>query len=119
MNETTSPGSAGFSLRRDAAQPGACAPGRRSFLAACARFGLAAGALPLIPSLLAAGDRTALPHHAPRAKRIILLTMSGGPSQLELFDHKPGLMRHAGSELPGSPPPRPAGPPQTPHHNAQ
>src|ERR1043165_5289622 len=78
---------------------------RRAFLAACARFGLTAGALPLIPSLLAAGDRTglaSLPHHAPKAKRIILLTMSGGPSQLELFDHKPELMRYAGIELPDS-----------------
>ena len=29
------------------------------------------------------------PHHAPKAKRIIYLFMSGGPSQLDLFDHKP------------------------------
>jgi hypothetical protein len=27
----------------------------------------------------------------PKAKRVIFLTQSGGPSQLELFDHKPGL----------------------------
>jgi hypothetical protein len=43
-----------------------------------------------------------LPHHAPRAKRVIMLTMSGGPSQLELFDEKPGLMKWAGTELPDS-----------------
>ena len=43
-----------------------------------------------------------LPHIAPKAKRVIFLTQSGGPSQLELFDHKPGLMKWAGKELPES-----------------
>ncbi len=43
-----------------------------------------------------------LPHFAPRAKRVIFLTQSGGPSQIELFDHKPGLMKWAGKELPDS-----------------
>lgn len=38
----------------------------------------------------------------PRAKRVIFLTQSGGPSQLELFDNKPGLMKWAGRELPDS-----------------
>ena len=28
-----------------------------------------------------------LPHFAPKAKRVIFLTQSGGPSQLELYDH--------------------------------
>ncbi len=32
------------------------------------------------------------PHHAPRAKRIIYLHMSGGPPQLDLFDWKPRLV---------------------------
>ena len=44
----------------------------------------------------------ALPHFAPKAKRVIFLTQSGGPSQLELFDHKPGLRKLAGQELPDS-----------------
>ena len=43
-----------------------------------------------------------LPHHAPRAKNVIFLTQSGGPSQIELFDHKPDLMQWAGKELPES-----------------
>ncbi len=43
-----------------------------------------------------------LPHFAPRAKRVIFLTQSGGPSQIELFDHKPGLAKWAGKELPDS-----------------
>ena len=42
------------------------------------------------------------PHFAPRAKRVIFLTQSGGPSQLELFDEKPGLLEWAGKELPDS-----------------
>ena len=33
------------------------------------------------------------PHHAARAKRVIYLFMAGGPSQLEMFDHKPVLNR--------------------------
>ena len=43
-----------------------------------------------------------LPHFAPKARRIIFLTQSGGPSQIELFDHKPGLAARAGTELPDS-----------------
>lgn len=46
--------------------------------------------------------RAGLPHHAAKAKRVIFLTQSGGPSQLELFDEKPGLMRWQGRELPES-----------------
>ena len=36
------------------------------------------------------------PHFAPRAKRVIYLFMAGGPSQLELFDHKPELAKWGG-----------------------
>lgn len=43
-----------------------------------------------------------LPHFAPRAKRVIWLFQSGGPSQLETFDPKPGLARLRGQELPES-----------------
>lgn len=42
------------------------------------------------------------PLHSPTARRVIFLTQSGGPSQLELFDPKPGLVRWAGTELPES-----------------
>ena len=44
----------------------------------------------------------AQPHIAPRAKRVIYLFQSGGPSQLELFDHKPLLEKMHGKELPDS-----------------
>lgn len=43
-----------------------------------------------------------LPHHRPKAKNVIFLTQSGGPSQIELFDEKPGLTDWAGKELPDS-----------------
>lgn len=41
-------------------------------------------------------------HHAPRAKRIVYLFMSGGPSQIETFDYKPQLNVDNGKELPDS-----------------
>ena len=43
-----------------------------------------------------------LPHFAPKAKRVIYLFQSGGPSQLELFDYKPQLNKMRGQELPES-----------------
>ena len=41
-------------------------------------------------------------HHAPKAKRVIYLFQSGGPSQIELFDHKPELAKRWGEEIPDS-----------------
>jgi len=46
------------------------------------------------------GQRTI--HHSPRAKRVIFLCQSGGPSQLDLFDPKPSLRGRHGEELPAS-----------------
>src|ERR1041384_7981327 len=43
-----------------------------------------------------------LPHFPPKAKRVIYLFQSGGPSQIELFDYKPRLLDFQGSELPES-----------------
>jgi len=74
---------------------------RRQFLA-----GTAAGlGMTALGSLLAAEESPApagIPHIAPRAKRIIYLFQSGAPSQMELFDHKPGLADLRGKELPES-----------------
>lgn len=77
--------------------------GRRSFLGQVGlNFGaLAAGTL-LGEELAARELSNALPHFAPKAKRVIFLTQSGGPSQIELFDHKPKLADWAGTELPES-----------------
>src|SRR6516162_5867670 len=40
------------------------------------------------------------PHFAPKAKRVILLFMSGGPSHVDTFDPKPRLARDNGKPLP-------------------
>jgi hypothetical protein len=82
---------------------------RRHFLA---RSGLALGTIAL-GRLLAADSAQArdLPsrggvleklHFPPRAQRVIYLFMSGGPSQLDLFDYKPVLNERNGQELPES-----------------
>lgn len=44
----------------------------------------------------------ALPHFAPKAKRVIYLFQSGGPSQFETFDYKPKLAGMLGQDLPNS-----------------
>ena len=57
-------------------------------------------------SNLMARDRTGglsgVPHFAPKAKRVIYLFQSGGPSQMELFDYKPNLVKYANQDLPES-----------------
>ncbi|MEE3372953.1 MAG: DUF1501 domain-containing protein [Planctomycetota bacterium] len=76
---------------------------RRQFLGGCT-YGLGAIAL----SNLIAKDEPAqaaalrLPHHRPRARRVIFLNMSGGPSQLDLFDPKPVLRKWHGHRVPDS-----------------
>jgi hypothetical protein len=80
---------------------------RRQFLA---RFGYGLGAFALADLLARAEQPKAnpfkgildQPHHPPKAKRIISLFMSGGPSQLDLFDHKPTLNERNGEDLPES-----------------
>jgi hypothetical protein len=42
------------------------------------------------------------PHHAAKARNVIFLFMAGGPSQLELFDHKPVLQGLDGQPIPAS-----------------
>ena len=41
-------------------------------------------------------------HFAPKAKRVIYLFQSGGPSQIELFDYKPRLSEMVGQDIPAS-----------------
>src|SRR3954470_8319273 len=41
-------------------------------------------------------------HFAPKAKRVIYLFMSGGPSHIDLFDYKPKLRELHGTELPAT-----------------
>lgn len=72
---------------------------RRWFLEECG-IGLGAAAL----TALAANSNDPLaprqPQFAPKAKRVIVLFMAGGPSQLELFDYKPQLAKFDGSMPP-------------------
>src|SRR5213594_3610801 len=42
------------------------------------------------------------PQFTPKARRVIYLFQSGGPAQLELFDHKPQLEKYRGEDLPES-----------------
>src|SRR5947209_7179091 len=77
---------------------------RRGFLGSAAGgLGVAALASLLARDLEAApGGLPGLPHFAPRARRVIYLFQSGAPSQLDLFDPKPGLDDRRGTELPDS-----------------
>jgi len=48
------------------------------------------------------GGLPGLPHFPPKARRVIYLFQSGGPSQMELFDYKPRLEEFHGQDLPES-----------------
>src|SRR5260370_15066935 len=76
---------------------------RRHFFGAGATgLGVAALAGLMPGQLRAEGGLPGLPHFAPKAKRVIYLFQSGGPSQMELFDYKPQLAKFAGTDLPES-----------------
>lgn len=72
---------------------------RRAFLG---HTSIGFGAAALASMLPAQAQSPALPHFAPTAKRVIFLYMSGGPSHLELFDHKPTLARLHMQPMPAS-----------------
>ena len=61
-----------------------------------------AGAGQKAPAPAPGGHVLDAPHLVPRAKRVIYLFQSGGPSQLDLFDYKPLLRTMNGEELPDS-----------------
>lgn len=75
-------------------------PTRRHFFHRSAghSLGMASLATLLGNSTTAADAR----HFAPRAKRIIYLFQSGGPPQIDLFDHKPYLEKVHQQEVPAS-----------------
>lgn len=76
---------------------------RRQFLGrAGSGIGVAALASLLNPQLFAAQGSAGIPHFAPKAKRVIWLTQAGAPSQLDLFDYKPGLREQYDKDLPDS-----------------
>ncbi|MCU0711199.1 MAG: DUF1501 domain-containing protein [Pirellula sp.] len=43
-----------------------------------------------------------LPHFPPKAKRVVMFWQGGGPSHVDLFDHKPVMEQMAGKEIPES-----------------
>ncbi len=79
---------------------------RRSFLN---RFGHGLGGIALA-DLMSRGRARAdvdhgvlvSPHNVAKAKRVIYLFQSGGPSQMDLYDYKPLLNQMHGEELPAS-----------------
>lgn len=65
-------------------------------------FGNSPKAAPGSSGDLEADILKALPHFAPKAKRVVYLFQSGGPSQFETFDYKPRLASMLGQNLPDS-----------------
>lgn len=80
-------------------------PHRRQWLQSGLGFGATALATLLAeerPSALASDGPAPHPHHVAHARNIIYLFMHGGPSQVDLLDHKPRLREWHGQELPPS-----------------
>ncbi len=77
---------------------------RRRFLQQCGTGmgAIALGSL-LNPQIFGASESKqalGIPHFAPKAKNIIYLFQSGGPSHLDLFDPKPELTKRNGQQVP-------------------
>jgi hypothetical protein len=80
-------------------------PSRREFLRRAGNgFGLVGLAYLMEREARAAANPLAAHagHHAAKAKRCIFLFMTGGPSQMDLFDPKPALGKLDGKPLPAS-----------------
>ena len=77
--------------RRQLLQTSACGFGSLALSAICSEQAMAANPL-----------AAKVPHFQPRAKRVIFLFMSGGPSQMDMFDYKPRLQKENGQPLPFS-----------------
>ncbi|MBM3822923.1 MAG: DUF1501 domain-containing protein [Verrucomicrobia bacterium] len=79
---------------------------RRQFLGRMTSgIGIAALASLLNPPVRVAASpaiRSAGPHFAPKARRVIYLAQAGAPSQVDLFDYKPGLKQRFKQDLPAS-----------------
>src|SRR5215468_5577673 len=92
---------------------------RRFFGVAAQSIGAGLGSLAL-SSLLRAGENTPVgvghggstphspapvllgPHFPARAKRVIYMHMEGAPSQIDLWDYKPGPRHRCNQDLPGA-----------------
>jgi len=77
-------------------------PTRRQFLGRTSA-GIGSAALALLLRETGFADTSAsVLHFAARARRVILLTQAGAPSQIDLFDHKPNLVARRGELIPDS-----------------
>lgn len=70
--------------------------GSLALLGLLAKDGFAQGGKQGLPGL------KGVPHFKPKAKRVIVLWQGGAPSQVDLFDYKPGLEKLRLQELPES-----------------
>jgi hypothetical protein len=73
----------------------------RNVLGAAALGSLLGGSLPRAFGNDSPG-KPALPHFPPKAKRVIYLHMVGGPSQMDLYDYKPEMVKMYDKDLPDS-----------------
>ncbi len=69
---------------------------RRDFLGT---LGTGLGGIAMASLLQPEAFAAALPHHPPKAKRVIQLFMNGGASQCDLFDYKPQLIARHGQKF--------------------
>ncbi|HVW37809.1 MAG TPA: DUF1501 domain-containing protein [Pirellulales bacterium] len=76
--------------RREALVRTGCGFGAMALAGMLADQARAEGINPLAPRM---------PHHTPRAKRVIFLFMQGGPSHVDSFDYKPLLAEQDGKQL--------------------
>ena len=71
----------------------------RNVLGAAALGSLLGGNLTRV---LAGETKPAVPHFPPKAKNVIYLHMVGGPSQIDLYDYKPEMVKMYDKDLPDS-----------------
>ena len=71
---------------------------RRNFL----KLSGATAALGTLNNTFGNASKPALPHFKAKAKNVIYLCMSGGPSHIDLFDYHPEMKKLHGTELPAS-----------------
>jgi hypothetical protein len=78
--------------RRQMLQRAGCGLGWLAFASMMQKDSLAAALNPLAPKA---------PHFKPRAKNVIWIFANGGPSQVDTWDYKPGLIKRDGQTLEG------------------
>ncbi len=95
------PSSAGFGSvhRRAFLQEGAGSVGMMA-LASLLQADGGESSMPSDSGVQRIGGLDALPHFAPKAKRIIYLLQNGGPTHVDLFDWKPAIQKMHGKPVP-------------------